>query len=112
MKKDDFVYAGHMLDTARALVGKIAGIDRDTFDMVENLRLAVTHLIQIIGEASGRVSNEFRSLHQEIPWQEIVGMRHKIVHDYLHVNFDVVWGVATHDVPILIEKLARFVPDP
>jgi uncharacterized protein with HEPN domain len=67
MKKDDLVYAGHMLDTARAVVGKIHDLDRETFDRDDNLRLAVTHLIQVIGEAAGRVSNEFRDKHQSVP---------------------------------------------
>lgn len=111
MTKDDLVYAGHMLDTARVVVSKLAGVDVETFDRDENLRLAVTPLIQIIGEASARVSNVFRDTHPEIPWREIVAMRHRIVHDYIHINYDVVWGVATHDVPALIAILERFVPE-
>jgi uncharacterized protein with HEPN domain len=52
MPKDDLVYVGHMLDTARKALGKIRGKDRSEYDRDENLRLAVTHLIQIIGEAA------------------------------------------------------------
>ncbi len=40
-----------------------------------------------------------------IPWRTIVGMRHKVVHDYLYVNYDVVWDVATVDLPVLIPEL-------
>jgi uncharacterized protein with HEPN domain len=111
MTKDDLVFVGHMLDTARIVVAKVEGIDRSAFDHDENLRLALVHLIQTIGEAAARVSNEFRDAHQEIPWRAIVGMRHKIVHDYLHVNFDIVWTVATSRLPALIAQLKRFVPD-
>jgi uncharacterized protein with HEPN domain len=49
MKKDDLVYVGHMLDTARSIVSKMQGIDRAAYDQDEKLRLAVAHLIQIIG---------------------------------------------------------------
>jgi len=111
MKKDDLVYAGHMLETARSIVAKIQGVDRTEFDADENLRLAVTHLIQIIGEAAARVANDFRSAHSEIPWREIVGMRQKIVHDYVHVNYDIVWDVATTQLPTLIAQLEVIVPD-
>src|SRR3972149_9709614 len=99
MTKDDLVYVGPMLDTARAAVSRVQGLDRTAFDRDENLRLALVHLIQIIGEAAARVSDDFRSAHQEIPWRAIVGMRHRIVHDYIHVNFDIVWGVATGRLP-------------
>lgn len=111
MKKDDLVYVGHMLDTARSAVSKVQAVDRAAFDQHEILRLAITHLIQTIGEAAGRVSNEFRDNHPEVPWRAIVGMRQKIVHDYLHVNYDVVWGVATTELETLIAQLEPLVPD-
>jgi hypothetical protein len=69
-----------MLDMARKAVGKVSGLSHDGFDADENLRLALTHLIQIIGEAGRRVSPDFAEQHPDIPWQEIVGMRHKVVH--------------------------------
>jgi uncharacterized protein with HEPN domain len=106
MKKDDLVYVGHMLDTARTAMSKVQGLDRAGFDADENLRLALAHLIQIIGEAAARVSDEFRSLHADVPWRSIVGMRHKIVHDYLYVDYDLVWEVATLDLPKLDSQLA------
>ena len=59
-------------------------------DADENLRLALTHLVQIIGEAGRQVSREFSDRHPEIPWADIVGMRHKVVHDYLGVDEDIV----------------------
>jgi uncharacterized protein with HEPN domain len=80
------------------------------FDADENLRLALTHLIQTIGEAARRVSPEFRQAHPQVPWNKIVRMRHKVVHDYLHINFDIVWAVATVNVPPLLADLEQIVP--
>jgi uncharacterized protein with HEPN domain len=111
MRKDDLIYVGHMLDTARSIVSKMQGIDRAAYDLDENLRLAVAHLIQIIGEAAARVSNEYRDSHANIPWRAIVGMRQKIVHDYLHVDYEIVWGVATTELTALIEQLELLVPN-
>ncbi len=94
MQKDDLVYVEHMLDTARKAMGKVRGKSRSDFDGDENLRITLTHLLQIIGEAARRVSPAFREAHPDIPWQDIVGMRHKVVHDYLDVDEEVVWDTA------------------
>ena len=110
MQKDDTVYVGHMLDTARLIVGKVAGVSRAEFDGDENLRLALAHLIQTMGEAARRVSAEFQQAHPSVPWRKIIGMRHKVVHDYLHVDFDIVWDVATVNLPPLVAQLEAVVP--
>lgn len=107
MPRDDAVYVGHMLETARKAVAKVEGKSREDFDADENLRLALAYLIQIIGEAASRVSLALREAHAEIPWSEVIGMRHKIVHDYLGVDYDIVWEVLTGDLPVLAEKLGR-----
>jgi uncharacterized protein with HEPN domain len=112
MQKDDLVYAGHMLDLARKAAGKVVGKTRAEYDQDENLRLALAHLIQTLGEAARRVSPAFQQAHPEIPWKGIVGMRHKVVHDYLHVDFDIVWAVVTADLPPLIADLEKVVPPP
>jgi uncharacterized protein with HEPN domain len=59
MSPRDLVYVGHMLDMARKAVTKTAGLSRKAYDADENLRLALIHLIQIIGEAGRQVSPEF-----------------------------------------------------
>jgi uncharacterized protein with HEPN domain len=82
-------------------------VDRAGFFHDENLPLATTHLIQIIGEAARRVSPEFRAAYPAIPWTTIVGMRHKIVHDYIHVDFETVWETATNDLPTLVRQLEQ-----
>ncbi len=110
MQKDDLVYAGHMLDTARKAASKVVGKTREDYDQDENLRMALAHLIQILGEAARHVSPAFQQSHPEIPWKQIIGMRHKVVHDYLHVDYDIVWSVATADLPPLVAELQKFVP--
>ena len=110
MQKDDLVYLGHMLDMARKAVDKAAGTTRDEFDGDEDLRIVLTHLIQVVGEAAARVSVEFKHRNARIPWRAIVGMRHKIVHDYMHVNYDLVWDAATVDLPPLVAELEKIVP--
>ena len=107
MSPRDLVYVGHMLDMTRKAIEKTTKLEREAFDRDENLRLALTHLVQVIGEAARHVSREFCDAHPEIPWTEIVGMRHKVVHDYLGVDEDIVWQVVTDDLPKLLPALLR-----
>jgi len=108
--KDDLVYMGHMLDFAIRAVEKLKGKNRKNFDEDENLRLALTHLIQVIGESASRVSERTQQIYPDIPWMEVIGMRHRIVHDYLHIKYDIVWQVVTKNLPTLIPELMKIVP--
>ncbi len=110
MPQGDLLYLGHMLDVSIQAVEKIRGKDREEYEGDENLRLALAHLIQMIGEAARRVSPESQQKYSQIPWSDVIGMRHKIVHDYLDVDFDVVWEVVTTDLPVLISHLLPIVP--
>ena len=110
MPKDDLVYVGHMLDTARKVADKVQGIRRSDFDADENLRITLAHLIQVIGEAARRVSPAFQTTHPEIPWPAIIGMRHKVVHDYMNVDDDVVWQTATREMAKLAAQLQALLP--
>ena len=112
MTRDDLVYVGHMVEQAKSVSGKVLGKSRADFDADENLRLALTYLIQTIGESARRVSAPFRRQHPGVPWEKIVGMRNRVVHDYLYVDQDVVWETATARIPELIALLAPLVPPP
>jgi uncharacterized protein with HEPN domain len=110
MLPGDLAYVGHMLDMARKAVAKVQDLPRETYDADENLPLALIHLVQVIGEAARQVSREFTAIHPEVPWEKIIGMRHKVVHDYLGVDEDIVWQVVTGDLPKLVESLEPLVP--
>jgi uncharacterized protein with HEPN domain len=112
MSPRDLVYVGHMREMARKALDKVQGVSRETFDADENLRLALIHLVQVIGEAASRVSREYCTNHPDVRWADIVGMRHKVVHDYLGVDEDIVWQVVTRDLPPLIAALDELVPPP
>lgn len=110
MPKDELVYVGHMLDKAHEALSLVRGKTRQDYDRDSALRLALTHLIQVIGEAARRVSVPFRESHPQIPWEAIVGMRSKIVHDYMNVDEDIVWDSVAHELPPLIDELKKIVP--
>lgn len=108
--EEDSVYVGHMLDMTRRAVDAVKGKSRADFDAEDILRLGLTHLVQVIGEAARKVSTEFREKHPEIPWRKIVGMRHRIVHDYMRVDEDILWQVVSDDLHELLPLLERASP--
>jgi uncharacterized protein with HEPN domain len=110
MLKDDWVYVGHMLDMCHQALEISTGKDKTGYDEDITLRLALTHLVQMIGEAAQHVSVSFREAHTLIPWREIIGMRHRIVHDYLNVDEDVVWQVVQDDLPKLAAVIQQIIP--
>lgn len=107
MPKSDRVRLLHMLDAAREVVGFAAGRTRSDLDSDRMLNLSLVRLIEIVGEAAARVSPETQAKHPEIRWPGIIGMRHRIAHGYDEINFDIVWEVATVDLPPLIAALEQ-----
>ncbi|NUM53397.1 MAG: DUF86 domain-containing protein [Candidatus Hydrogenedentes bacterium] len=105
MERDDAALVRHMLDTARSIARRTESVARDEFDADDDLRDALALRVQIVGEAASKVSHAYRTEHPEVPWGRIVGMRHRIVHDYLNVDFDILWQVAKKDVPALVPLL-------
>ena len=105
MPSREFLYLTHMLETAELAVEISSKIDKQEFDKDTTLRLSLAHLVQIVGEAARRVPVEFREDFANIPWAEIVGMRSVIIHDYIKVDYDMVWKVVTQDLPSLIKEL-------
>ena len=65
------------------------------------------HNLEIIGEASKNLSEEFRKTQTEVPWKSISGMRDKLIHDYFGVNVDIVWGVVTEDLSRLVNQISQ-----
>ena len=110
MPKDDSVYVAQMLDMARKARELVASKDRAAYDADETLRLALTHLVQVIGEAARHVSAEYCAAHPKVPWSVIIGMRHRVVHDYMAVDEDVVWHTIQEDLPELIALLEPLAP--
>lgn len=95
----------HMLDHAREAVSMVRGKRRADLDTDRKLNLALVRLLEIIGEAAGRISKEDRDRYSNIPWAEIVGLRNRLIHGYDQVDFDILWQIVTTDLPPLIKNL-------
>ena len=82
MRKDDTIRLRHMLDAAREAVAFAADRGREDLGRDRMLALSIVKCIEIVGEAASRVSGETRALVSQIPWQDIVGMRNRLIHSY------------------------------
>jgi len=107
----DRVYLLDMLDAARLAVSYLENVTRDAFLLDTQCQDSVIRRIEIIGEASRRVSPQTRAACPGIPWSEMIGMRNMMIHDYDDVDLEIVWDTVRRDIPRLIELLEPLVPD-
>lgn len=105
MKKDDSVYLKHMLDAISKIEEYTQGIKYEGFLDNHLIQDGAIRQIEIIGEATKRLSTEIGERHHEIPWKDIAGMRDKLLHDYLGVDLDAIWETVEKDIPALKKRL-------
>lgn len=108
--KDDIAYIDHILLCISKIQKYTKDLQQTDFNRNEMLQDAVIRNIEIIGEATKKISSELKSQYREIPWKEMSGMRDKLIHDYLGVDNDVVWRTVQEDIPLiksLIQSIDR-----
>ena len=105
MRKDDQVRLQHMLDAAREAMSFTQGHTRADLDQDRMLVLALVKEIEIIGEAANQVSVATREQVAAVPWADIVGMRHRLIHAYFDINLEILWQTVQHDLPPLMAAL-------
>ncbi len=107
MIKNDQVYLDHILEAILKIENFVSGISKPEFDRAPLVQDAVIRNFEIIGEATKKISKQFTQSHPEIPWQDMAGMRDKLIHDYLDVDLDVVWRTVEIDLPLLKELISK-----
>ena len=110
MLRNDAIRLRHMLDAAHEAIGFARGRTRSDLDDSRMLVLSLVKAIEIIGEAAFRISPATRAEFQDIPWDAIIGMRHRLVHAYFDINLDILWRTVTDELPALIDVLGSYVP--
>jgi uncharacterized protein with HEPN domain len=109
MRLDD-AYLLDMLLAARRAAQHVSAVQPEQFASSLLHQDAVVRELQVVGEAARKVSDETKAETPHIDWTGIIGMRHRLVHDYRHIRIDLVWSVLTHEVPLLIQHLEQIVP--
>ena len=100
-----------MLEMARMLEEKKSGYTLDDIKSDTILFYGLSKMVEIIGEAAYMITNEYKSIHTELPWRQIEGMRHILVHWYYTISSDVLWDVIQNDIPSLIPILEYYIKD-
>ena len=106
----DLAYIWDMLEYANKVVEMMAAQSQPDWNNNMTLRLAIERSLEIIGEAARRVSETCRNQHPDIPWQDIIGQRNILAHDYGKIDYDLLYETATRDVPKLIKQLQYLLP--
>lgn len=104
---------GWLLDillAARRVAEYVKNVSENEFQRNQVLQDAVVKRLEIIGEAANQLSDSLKKSHSEVPWDLIVGMRHRLVHEYFHIDVSKVWDVAKNEVPKLIAQIEPLVP--
>lgn len=107
MLRTDKVRIRHILDAAKEAIEFVKGRSQAELDSDRKLNLSLVRLLEVIGEATRGVSEEFRKQHPELPWKKMAGMRDRLVHGYYDVDLGVVWETVTQDLPGLVDSLER-----
>ncbi|MDB5222552.1 MAG: hypothetical protein JWN83_1219 [Chitinophagaceae bacterium] len=94
-----------ILESIKKILEYTSGITKDEFLADYKTQDAVSRNFEIIGEASGRLTNEFKIMYSSINWREVKDFRNTLIHDYFGTNYTTVWLIIHNDLKILQEKL-------
>ncbi|MCE7065843.1 DUF86 domain-containing protein [Dyadobacter sp. CY326] len=109
MSKDYVEYLRHILLECEYITSVItADVSKDQFLRDETLKRAVVRSLEIIGEATKKIPADVKFTWNKISWKNMAGMRDRLIHDYMGVNYSIVWDVAKNFIPsikIQIEEI-------
>ena len=105
MPYDPLESVGHMIDHGREALILAAGRSRSELDTDRTFAILLTHLMEIFGEASARIPEEFRESHPEFDWQEAVNFRNVLIHQFDRINYNLLWLAIQDELPMLIHQL-------
>ncbi len=107
MKKNVDVFLKHILESIDRIEEFTKEVSKEHFLDSVQLQDAVIRRIEVIGEASKNVPSDFRKRHEEIPWNEMVRTRDKLIHGYFGIDLDLTWDIIKYDLPALKKKIRK-----
>ncbi|MBU0907098.1 MAG: DUF86 domain-containing protein [Nanoarchaeota archaeon] len=105
MKRESLIFVEHILESIKDIENFIKGVSRESFMKNKEKQSAVVRQIEIIGEASKNLPENFKEKYPEISWKEIIGSRDKIIHHYFGVDLGIVWEIVTINLLTLKKQI-------
>lgn len=105
MKKSDVVYLSHILNSIERIKEYTESMEKDDFLSSNLVQDGAIRQIEIIGEATKNLSDELRNKYSQIPWNDIAGMRDRLIHHYFGVDLKAVWDTVKIDIPALKNEI-------
>ena len=102
--KGDWLYLTHILDAIEKIETYIS-VGHGVFVSTSHWQDAVIRQLEIIGEATKRLSKQLCSHHPEVPWRRIAGLRDVLIHDYMGVDINAVWEITQKDLPVVKRRI-------
>lgn len=109
--RDEIVFLEDILECIDKIADYISNVNEKEFKYNHEKQDAVIRRIEIIGEAVKRISKNTKEDYPNVPWREMAGMRDVVVHGYFGVTIELVWRVATKDIPELRELIEKIIMD-
>ncbi len=110
MHKDPVEYLKHILDECKFIKSVITPeLKKDDFLIDETLKRAVIRSLEIIGEATKKISADVKYNWSSISWKNMAGMRDRLIHDYMGVNYSIVWDVVKNKIPELYDQIENII---
>ncbi|MEA1897709.1 MAG: DUF86 domain-containing protein [Bacteroidota bacterium] len=112
MHKDPVEYLKHILDECKYIKSVITPeLEKSEFLENETLKRAVIRSLEIIGEATKKIPADFKYQWNSITWKNMAGMRSRLIHDYMGVNYSIVWDVIKNKIPELYDQIENVISE-
>lgn len=109
--KSDLPYLKHILDAISKIEEYVKGTKRENFLSDTKTQDAIVRELEVIGEATKRLSSETRVRYSEIPWARVAGARDRLIHAYFDVDLDEVWKTVKRDIPRLKNTVKKAIAE-
>jgi len=99
----------HILDECNYLIKEFQTNTYENLLQDERLAKAVCRSLEIIGEASSKITPSLKTRYESVPWREMGDIRNKIIHNYFGIDYDIVWNTVKTDIPSLKEQIEKII---
>ncbi|PKP19282.1 MAG: hypothetical protein CVU07_00145 [Bacteroidetes bacterium HGW-Bacteroidetes-23] len=110
-KSDEIEFIGHIFEELKFVINTTNSLTFELFVEDEIIKRAVVRALEIVGEATKNLSSDFRQKYNQVPWKFMAGMRDKLIHDYMGVDYRLVFKTSKEDVPELFDFIELIIKE-